>query len=266
MKRLEGIKYTEKIHAIVEQALSIEEPPPIASKGDEVSSSTGKSRGRDALDPLEFSAAKMDLVKSGTIPTNGTFPLSSLKSMRSVIISSTSGEEKDCLLKEMEAAVSQSSLVYTAPPPSDEDDKEKKKYSKRMEKLRLRSEEAKYKKLTDNLDTHVADDVTMKSMSYAASVGLNMIVAPISFGVLMYFFAGSLFGWVTGGEEVGPGQTDIKSVIAGVVSGVLMLFIEMTLFVIRSHEMDASIRKKSKTSRMNPFGYNEKRAMKTFNG
>ena len=85
-----------------------------------------------------------------------------------------------------------------------------------MDRLRLRAEEARYKKLTQNLDTYVEDDVTTKSMTYAASVGLNMIVAPLSFGVFMYFFAGAIFGWMSGDEEeVNPRKTDIKSVITG---------------------------------------------------
>jgi hypothetical protein len=65
----------------------------------------------------------------------------------------------------------------------------------------------------------VEDDVTTKSMTYAASVGLNMIVAPISFGVFMYFFAGAIFGWMTGNDDRESSrphhQTDIKSVITG---------------------------------------------------
>lgn len=94
-------------------------------------------------------------------------------------------------------------------------------------------------------------------MTYAASVGLNMIVAPISFGVFMYFFAGAIFGFITGGEEeLQPHQTDIKSVITGVVSGVGMLFIEMILFVIRTHEFEAALsKKKRKNNYVSPFGH-----------
>lgn len=264
MKRLAGVKITEELRAVLKQALIIVKPS-AAAEGEVFSK--GKPPRLNALEPLALSSAKISLIKSQEIPINGAFPLSSLKAMRSVIMSShISGEEKAHLLNDMEKAVSLSSLLYSAPSPTDEDSEEREKYLKRIERLRLRSEESKYKKLTENLDKYVADDVTMKSMSYAASVGLNMIVAPISFGVLMYFFAGSLFGWVTDEDDLAPGQTDVKSVIAGVISGVLMLFIEMTLFVIRSHEMDASIRKKAKTSRLNPFGYNKQRAMKTFNG
>ena len=118
----------------------------------------------------------------------------------------------------------------------------------------------------------VADDETMKSMTYATSVGMNMIVAPISFGAFMYFFSGQLFGRVL--DKDGDGQSsrhinnnvDIRAVIAGVISGVIMLFIEMTLFVIRSHEMDAAVTKKAKKRQVNPFGYDKRTAARTFEG
>lgn len=112
----------------------------------------------------------------------------------------------------------------------------------------------------------------MKSMTYATSVGMNMIVAPISFGAFMYFFSGQLFGRVL--DKDGDGQSsrhinnnvDIRAVIAGVISGVIMLFIEMTLFVIRSHEMDAAVTKKAKKRQVNPFGYDKRTAARTFEG
>jgi len=265
MKRsLEGLKYTPELRTIVTEVLLFEES---SSQTESDEATKQLSRQSVGLKPLPFSEAKENLANIEKIPDDGVFPLSSLKSARSLIISSSlSSQDKNSLLRDLESAVSRSSLVFTAPPPADENDEEKKKHLKRMERLRLRAEEYNYMKLTENLNNTIADDVTMKSMSYAASVGLNMIVAPISFGVFMYFFAGSLFGWVTGDDRAGNGQTDIKGVIAGVVSGVLMLFIEMTLFVIRSHEMDASVRKKAKKTHINPFGYEKERAKKTFNG
>lgn len=149
-------------------------------------------------------------------------------------------------------------------------DEEKRKYKQRIERLKILVEENKYRQITSNLDKKIEDDATMKSMMYATSVGLNMIVAPLSFGAFMYFFSGALLdrffvsnrqGDTHIGGKTGP---DIRRVIAGVVSGVLMLFIEMILFVIRNHEMDSSIRKKSRTRKENPFGYSKVRAKKTF--
>jgi hypothetical protein len=157
--------------------------------------------------------------------------------------------------KKLDQALSHTQLMYHTP--TKQETEEQRRFQKRMDRLRLRAEEVQYMKLTGNLDTSVADDVTTKSMTFAASVGLNMIVAPISFGVFMYFFAGAIFGWVLGEEgnvELKPHETDIKSVIAGVVSGVAMLFIEMTLFVIRTHEFDDGMRKKNKKNKVSPFG------------
>lgn len=118
--------------------------------------------------------------------------------------------------KKLDGALANTWLIYTSSPPQEKESDEQRRFRKRMDRLRLRAEEARYKKLTQNLDTYVEDDVTTKSMTYAASVGLNMIVAPLSFGVFMYFFAGAIFGWMSGDEkEVNPHKTDIKRVITG---------------------------------------------------
>lgn len=138
-------------------------------------------------------------------------------------------------------------------------------YKKRISKLKLAEQERKYTKLTKNLDNSKADDATIKSMMYAATIGVNMIVAPISIGVLMYFFAGKLFEFITPGYERDESRYDIRGVIAGVVAGVLMLFIEMILFVIRNHEMDKFITKKMKKHK-NPFGYDAQTASRTYQG
>ena len=159
---------------------------------------------------------------------------------------------------DLNAALS-TKLVFSEPvPPSTKTEEEARRFQKRMDRLRLRAEESRYKALTGNIDTYVAQDVTVKSMTYAASVGLNMIVAPISFGVFMYFFAGQIFSWIsaTPHVELRPHEVDIRRVIAGVVAGVAMLFIEMILFVIRTHTMDKSSRKKAEQMKtISPFGY-----------
>lgn len=144
----------------------------------------------------------------------------------------------------------------------------KERYKTRMERLRMRSDERKYTKLTSNIDRYVADDVSVKGMMYATSIGLNMIVAPIATGTVMFFFAGALFNWIEGDNDGVAGKSnrnnngaiDIKRIIAGVVSGVAMLIIEMVLFVIRSHEMDRHVCKKVKIKgEENPFGFNQNR-------
>jgi len=168
-------------------------------------------------------------------------------------------------------------LVFTPPPLSPEellqkDDltPEERQFYQRMQRLRLRNEQTKYQKLTTNLGSMTVpqkdDGITTKSMTYAASIGLNMIVAPLSFGVFMYFFAGAVldrfFPSSSSGSKNG---SDIKKVIAGVVSGVIMLFIEMLLFVIRTHEMDKALRRKErKSGNQGPFGYYKSTTSKTF--
>ncbi len=159
---------------------------------------------------------------------------------------------------DLSAALSTRLVFSTPTSPPTKTEEEARRFQKRMDRLRLRAEESRYKALTGNIDTYVADDVTVKSMTYAASVGLNMIVAPISFGVFMYFFAGQIFTWISASPhvELRPHEVDIRRVIAGVISGVAMLFIEMILFVIRTHTMDKSSRKKAlKMKTMSPFGY-----------
>jgi hypothetical protein len=150
------------------------------------------------------------------------------------------------------------SLAFTSQQPSTSH-RNSDKFQKRIERLRLQQEETKYNKLTTNLqDQRQDDDITAKSMTYAASVGLNMVVAPLSFGCFMYFFAGGVmdfvFAWFLSGnsDDIDPdstrngsgGGTDIKRVIIGVISGVAMMFIEMILFVIRTHEFEEHNRKK----------------------
>ena len=155
--------------------------------------------------------------------------------------------------------------------------KEQMKFQVRMQKLRLQNEERKYMKITQNVHKFQMNDdtITTKSMTYAASIGLNMIVAPITFGVFMYFFAGSILDYfwpVSVSQEQQHAMTttvDVKKVIAGVISGVIMLFIEMILFVIRTHEMDkAMLQKRKKQGKhipsLSPFGYYKSTTTKNY--
>jgi len=162
----------------------------------------------------------------------------------------------------LDKALAGTTLYFTPPPAEKEESKERRKFNQRMMKLRLQNEETKYIRITNNLHREIQDDVTTRSMTYAASVGLNMIVAPLSFGCFMYFFAGGIFDYFFGEEFSArtTGGTDIKRVIVGVVSGVIMLFIEMTLFVIRTHEVEAALTKKKKKKKpVQPFGVYSKK-------
>lgn len=75
----------------------------------------------------------------------------------------------------------------------------------------------------------------------------------------MFYFSGPVlnFVWDKTDDLNRIGATvDIRRVIIGVISGVLMLFIEMLLFVIRTHEFDRGLRRKQrkKGSVLKPFG------------
>jgi Endoplasmic reticulum-based factor for assembly of V-ATPase len=162
----------------------------------------------------------------------------------------------------LDKALEGTTLFFTPPPVEQEETDERRRFNQRMKKLRLQHEESKYVRLTNNLQHEVHDDITAKSMTYAASVGLNMIVAPLSFGCFMYFFAGGVFDYFLGEEFSSrtTGGTDIKRVIVAVISGVIMLFIEMTLFVIRTHEVEAAqLKKKKKKKAVQPFGVYSKK-------
>jgi len=86
----------------------------------------------------------------------------------------------------------------------------------------------------------------------------------------MYFFAGSIFSrFFDDPEELEDARgsaVDVRRVIAGVVSGVFMLFVEMILFVIRSDTLDSAVRKKGRRreNRANAFGYTEKSMARTY--
>jgi len=183
-------------------------------------------------------------------------PVKEIKAIKSLIKKSKDSDGANELHQKLLETIKKSRFAYTPPPPKSEaENSEREKFKKRLERLREKQEENRYRKITTNIGTKVEDDITVKSMSYAASVGMNMIVAPISFGVFMYFFSGQIFSW--GIEEddkpLVPGKVDIKRVITAVISGVLMLFIEMILFVIRSHEFDEHMRKKQKKNKPTPF-------------
>ena len=221
-KKLEGVKRTEELDALLKECLA-------------------NKSGSDA------SAARM--LKEFEEQPQEWLPITIVESMKTIL-----SVAKQAAL---EQALSKTQLVFTPPLPQGPETEEERRYRKRLDRLKLREEESKYSKLTNNLDHEVADDVTMKSMTYAASVGLNMIIAPISFGVFMYFFAGGVLDYFFPRvvDKRTANGTDIRSVIIGVISGVIMMFIEMILFVIRTHEFEKHTRRKEKKNRKKPFGH-----------
>jgi hypothetical protein len=191
-------------------------------------------------------------------------PIRVLQSIRLLVPSATK-ESLDRALDDSSSSSSSGETVRTGlaftPPYKPELTAERKKYLERVEKLKLKNEETKYSKITNNIkDQRQEDDKTTKSMTYAASIGINMIVAPISFGTFMYFFSGGVFDFFFPPDENdiwrkrNPTGVDVKRVIVGVVSGVIMMIIEMVLFVIRSHEFETHTTKKKKKRGVQPFG------------
>jgi len=238
-KRLEGIKPTDTLLQIIEDTYNS------ASRKNDKKNNDDEYYSLSSMDAMELIRDFIGQTKKDAIP------LGVIRALASILDD----------LTPLNGAIAESSLVYTPPRPRKSEDAADRKWQKRMDLLRLQSEEYRYTKLTNNLPKAVENDVTVKSMTYAASVGLNMIVAPISFGVFMYFFAGHIFSWGINPEEESQTNhrtSDIRRVIAGVVSGVIMLFIEMILFVIRTHTMEKSMRRKPKKT--SPFGYTKPKA------
>jgi hypothetical protein len=225
-----------------------------------------------AISPMTVDEAKaiIQAFLSDTQPDS--VPVTLIKALRSLLI----WQQDETLSSQLEDLLSTQvktlhfTPVHNPSASTSLSDEDKKKYKQRIERLKILTEENKYRQITSNLDKKIEDDATMKSMMYATSIGLNMIVAPLSFGAFMYFFSGALLDRFFRssrqydtriGGNTGP---DIRRVIAGVISGVVMLFIEMILFVIRNHEMDSSLRKKARSRKENPFGYSKSKAKKTF--
>ena len=304
MGKLQGIKLTPELSSIVETVLALPQPTLPTKEEEEddddksgiLAEGSSSPRSMSASSPsalLEqvqvakrcllqssFTADEAKSILKDTIQStksadnkdgtpSATLPLAGVSAMKYLINNSQSKQEqKDLLIQLLESALSQSTLSFKPKPTPNNDPA----FKKRLERLRLQDEERSYNNLTTNLKTASSlkdDNVTAKSMMYATSVGLNMVVAPTTFGVFMYFFAGSIFSKFFDSEEtidMRGDNIDVRRVIAGVVSGVFMLFVEMILFVIRSHELDASVRKKSrrKENRANPFGYTEKNMARVY--
>jgi hypothetical protein len=267
-KRLEGVQGNRELGELLEEALQV------SCKNDMSLSGESPAYGNARSILLDFDTAD----RSSKDNKEGAFtlPIRVIAAINTVLTETATNNNDNTKPNRVEQALqkSRTQLVFTSPPKasaaeSENMEKQQKKYNKRMDRLRLQQEETKYSKLTSNLGKVVKDDdVTTKSMTYAASIGLNMIVAPISFGVLMYFFAGSLLDYfypaVQSKSAALTNAPDIRKVIMGVISGVAMLFIEMILFVIRTDEMDKAIRKKGKKRKQGPFGYYSSATTKNF--
>ncbi|EEC43270.1 predicted protein [Phaeodactylum tricornutum CCAP 1055/1] len=259
-KRLLGVKATPALNELLEKAVS-------KASGRSLPTDVAPIPGDAAVSTVEQACIVL-LANQQPKADHGDeslyIPISSLKAME-ILIQEDSNR--------IDAALSQTSLVFSQRCSRDDLSPSQVRFRERIERLKLRQEESKYTKLTSNLGTATMDDdITTRSMTYAASIGLNMIIAPLSFGCFMFFFAGGILDWVFPRSEATlarqlHGAVDVRKVIVGVVSGVLMLFIEMILFVIRTNEMDKAIRKKQRRKKdYQPFGVYSANSSKTFKG
>ena len=307
MGKLQGIKLTPELTTVVDTVLDLPQPDDTiegaqsdASSDPSASTAAGAKTWWSSPPQIHITTQYMSSPTVTTVKEaksiltkgqkDGILPLKGVQATKFLIINSIGPTKEMELINEFETALSiaTTSSSFSKSSKSTNNNKDP-AFSKRLERLRLHDEERHYKNLTTNLKSTSSikdDDVTVKSMMYATSIGLNMIVAPITFGIFMYFFAGAIFSrFFDNNEDLdspnyaaapttttttrsggGDNNVDIRRVIAGVISGVIMLFIEMILFVIRSHELDASVRKKGrrKDLRANPFGYTERHAARTF--
>jgi hypothetical protein len=264
-KRLEGIHLNDSWRELLDRARSkcdsAGETTDAATFSSSWSSTANDNNNDEEATALAYATLREYLQQP---PTRSSYlPIRIVVSLAVVLGREAVGK----VLEEDDAGTS--SLAFT-PEPSKMDeeaaDEERKRFRRRLERLALRREEEKYGKLTKNLGLTVPeDDVTTRTMTYAASVGLNLIIAPLSFGCFMWFFSGPLLDYVWP-MKLSPNGTDIRRVMIGVMSGCGMLFVEMLLFVIRTHELDRAVRSKSRQAKNQPgpFGYYTSKTAKTF--
>lgn len=275
-KRLEGVTATPDLWTLYDECLAIcqkgEGKPLLTSAPTDSETVQSSSQTTALLLALSFDEARAalinfqeDIKKKRKRPK--ILPISVIRAFKVVFQNNNNNDDS---VAKLEEALSKTQLAFTPPDTSaSEKTPEQKKFRARMERLRLQNEESKYYNLTSNIgNAPISDDhITTKSMTYAASVGLNMIVAPLSFGVFMYFFSGPVLNFLFEAHvPTHEGQVDIRKVIIGVVSGVAMLFIEMILFVIRTHELENALRKKAKKkgTAVKPFGEYSSNSKKTY--
>ena len=265
-KVVEGVTFVPELESLCQKILSLTFS---SSSNDDKSDRVETDTVKKALAPMSIMEAKDTIEKIDwkDVKLYSVFPLIAVKAMKSLIAQSGNSD----LSSELESIISKTSLSFTKSSTDlNEIDDERKKYLERIRLLKLKREERQYAKLTKNIDNKYTEDAGTRTMTYAASVGLNMIVAPLSFGCFCYFFSAVFFSWIDSrtGREPANDNIDIRRVILGVISGVVMMFIEMILFVIRSHALEKSVTIKQRKKDVTPFGFdrNSKNNERTFTG
>ena len=265
-KRLQGIQLNDDLQQLIDDIwsqLQQEDTSFLPNHEDTTATATALSFEERAL-IQKYTTLTSTTSTSGDEVTTTFYPIALLRAMEKV-----QHDKVHSILNQSTTSSSSTKLAFTSPPPLT---RQQQLFQKRLHRLKLSQEERQYQNITHNVVREKEDDdhVTTRSMTYAASIGLNMIVAPLSFGCFMYFFAGSLLNYVFGEPHEGkhhPSTVDVRRVMVGVISGVLMLFIEMILFVIRTHELEKALRLKNKqSSNRKPFGHYSSNTRKHFKG
>ncbi|KAL7434853.1 hypothetical protein ACHAXM_004396 [Skeletonema potamos] len=205
MGSLRGIQITPALRAVIKAVLALPqqvqaETSLLETKGEgtsatlisttPVSSSPSESLARAAKAKEQLSSL-MTVKEASSIlqsalnnaAVDAALPLSGILALQSLIQSSqTDTKTKTQQSQDLEAALHQTkqlSFQKSSTSTSNSKQSTDPKFQKRLERLRLQDEERSYLNLTTNLKTAASlkdDNVTVKSMTYAASVGLNMIL------------------------------------------------------------------------------------------
>ncbi|GMI13897.1 hypothetical protein TrLO_g14625 [Triparma laevis f. longispina] len=117
-------------------------------------------------------------------------------------------------------------------------EEEEKKYRARIESLKIKAEQREYAAMTSGLGGGISEALAghqseqtsiaseMNKLSSVTAIATNMILAPLTFGFFLYFFVSS---------RIFDNRT--YQILCSIVGGIGMLFVEMTLFVLRSNTL-----------------------------
>ena len=189
-KRLEGVQATDDLRQLVRDVRSLGAP---SRRTSEKNSPAAVADGSIYSNLIVYPSVEesVELLRSFDT-TNDVVPMAVLRAVEVLC-----PNDDTSYMKRLDQCLRSTRLAFTPPPPSTPETEERKRFRRRMEQLKLKQEENRYGGLVKNVGVQApVDDVTTRSMTYAASIGLNMIIAPLSFGCFMYFFAGGLFNYL----------------------------------------------------------------------
>lgn len=268
-KSLVGVELTEELKKLLQFAAEeiSKETSDVPSMEEDADA---RSVVQSALRPHSYSEAvhllqEYNIASIGSAAKSTAVPIRTLRALQTVAKAS----ENSALREAFAASKPSTRLMFKQESRPVRSASAERKYQNRMDRLRLQHESHRYAMLTTNIGKTVQDDdITAKSMTYAASIGLNMIIAPLSFGAFMYHFGGSLLDYIWPNLSTGPGgrKSVTPKILLGVVAGVGLLFVELLLFVIRTHTLEKAMRTKKRvsTAAVQPFGHYTARTSKTY--